>query len=204
MIARAASLRSRLRATPGGGRGWALWGALVGVLLGASQAATEETQMILKPDWHYVSDGVMGGVSRGGISTGVEQGRPFTRLTGQVSLDNNGGFIQMAMDLDPGGAAFDASAYDGVEITLRVNGEPYDLRLRTDALRRPWQSFRVEIPALADWQTRRIPFPAFVPHRTEATLDPARLRRIGLLAIGRAFTADVSVREIGFYRSSPP
>ena len=36
--------------------------------------------------------------------------------------------------------------------------------------------------------------------RLETPLDVTRLRRLGLVAIGRAFHADLAVAEIGFYR----
>ena len=40
----------------------------------------------------------------------------------------------------------------------------------------------------------------FQPHRIEETLDPARLRRIGVLAIGRQMQADISVARVELYR----
>ncbi len=155
--------------------------------------------MQLSPDWEYVADTVMGGVSTGQTERMTLAGRDATRLTGDVSLDNDGGFVQMAFDLTPDGGTMDASAYTGIEITIRGNDEAYDLRLRTDQLERPWQSFRTEVNATDVWTTLRLPFSDFEPHRTDATLDPARLRRIGVLAIGREFHADVAVADIGFY-----
>lgn len=151
--------------------------------------------MQLNPTWEFVADTVMGGVSVGEIS----RDGTATRLTGAVSLDSNGGFVQMAFDIQPGGSSFDASRFTGIEIEVRGKGEVYDLRLRTDELSRPWHSFRTQFTATPEWQTLRIPFATFAPHRTEVTFDPARLRRIGVLAIGRVFDADVSVGTIGFY-----
>ncbi len=155
--------------------------------------------MEFTPDWEYVADTVMGGVSTGQITQTQIDGRDATRLTGTVSLENNGGFVQMAFDLAPRGKTFDASAHTGVEITLSGNNETYDLRLRTDQLERPWQSFRTEVTAASGWRTLRIPFTAFEPHRTDATLDPARLRRFGVLAIGRVFQADIAVAGVRLY-----
>lgn len=156
--------------------------------------------MKLQPAWEYVADTVMGGVSTGQIAPARIDGKDAVRLTGQVSLDNNGGFVQMAFDMQRGGGAVDASGYAGIEITLIGNNEPYDLRLRTDALRRPWQSFRASVVAEDTWTTLRMPWSAFEAHRTDATFDPARLRRIGVLAIGRAFEADVAVASVALYR----
>lgn len=154
--------------------------------------------MTLKLDWEFVADTVMGGVSTGKVTWDAD--RETARLTGDVSLENNGGFVQMAADLAAGRQLFDASAFDGVEIELRGNGEVYDLRLRTDALTRPWQSFRTDVVAPAEWTVIRVPFSAFQAHRTDVAFDPSRLRRVGVLAIGREFAADVSVRAFGFYK----
>lgn len=183
----------------------ALW-LLVGSIAAAGNTLDRgtmqsDTQTLpLTPQWEYVADTVMGGVSRGGITSGVVDGRQAVRLQGLVSLDNNGGFIQMAFDLVPGGGAFDASGWSGVELVVRGNGAGYDLRLRTDQLTRPWQSFRTEIIAPPDWTTIQVPFASLEPHRTEAVFDPARLRRIGLLAIGRVFEADLAVAAVRLYR----
>ncbi|WP_415402091.1 CIA30 family protein [Tateyamaria sp. SN3-11] len=152
----------------------------------------------LKPDWEYVADTVMGGVSRGRAEAVVVDGRAATRLSGTVSLDNNGGFVQIAFDLADG-AVFDASGYSGIALDVRGNGETYDLRLRTDALTRPWHSFRTAFTAPATWTTIRIPFADVTAHRTEASFDPARLRRIGILAIGRKMEADIAVSAVRLY-----
>lgn len=168
-------------------------------LVFAAPAIAQEATLDLNPQWEYVADTVMGGVSSGQIDVLQIDGRSATRLTGQVSLDNNGGFVQMAFDLAAEDTTFDASAYQGIQITLRGNNETYDLRLRTDELARPWHSFRTHVTATGEWQTLRVPFDAFVPHRTDVTLDTTRLRRFGVLAIGRVFEADVAVANIGFY-----
>ncbi|WP_415184654.1 CIA30 family protein [Phaeovulum sp.] len=155
--------------------------------------------MDLFPDWHFVADTVMGGASNGAVTRTEIDGRSAARLTGSVSLENNGGFIQMAADLGDGGEVFDASGWTGLELDVRGNGETYDLRLRTDQLTRPWQSFRAGFVALSGWRSLRFPFSAFDPNKTEAAFDPGRLRRIGVLAVGRAFEVDVSVAGLRLY-----
>ena len=149
----------------------------------------------LETNWEYVADAVMGGVSRGRISTSVVDGRSATRLIGMVSLENNGGFIQMASDLQRDGSSLDASSWTGIEIDVCGNDEIYDLRIRTDYLDRPWHSFRTPFRAKPQWTTLRFPFPDFEPHKTEHVLDPAKLRRIGIVAVGRVFHADVAVSD---------
>ena len=150
--------------------------------------------------WQLFTDQVMGGVSQGTAVRETVAGRAAIRMRGDVSLDNNGGFVQIGLDLAPDGGLVDAGAFDGVEIDVCGNGEIYGVHLRTDAVTRPWQSYRQRFVAAKSWQTVRLPFAGFEPHRIEASLDVRRLRRIGIAAIGRAFSADVALARLAFYR----
>jgi hypothetical protein len=149
--------------------------------------------------WQLVTDRVMGGVSQGTLYREIVAGRPALRMRGDVSLDNNGGFVQMALDLAPDGSVVDASAWRGIELDVMGNDEEYGVHLRTDAVRRPWQSYRQSFRTGAAWQTMQLPFADFTPHRIEVPLDVGRLRRIGLVAIGRAFAADLAVGGARFF-----
>ncbi|MGC1502825.1 MAG: CIA30 family protein [Sulfitobacter sp.] len=162
-------------------------------------AHAQESRMELSPNWEFVADTVMGGVSTGRIEMVEIDGRQATRLTGSVSLDNNGGFVQMAFDVNTDGSPIDGSRFTGIEFDVYGSAEAYDLRLRTDQLEKPWHSYRAAFMAKPEWQSIRIPFSAISPHRTDIPFDPASLRRIGILAIGRAFQADVALSGIRLY-----
>ena len=43
------------------------------------------------------------------------------------------------------------------------------------------------------------PFSSFAPHRTEIPLSVHLLRRLGIVAIGRVFSADVAIGGIRLY-----
>lgn len=150
-------------------------------------------------DWQVVTDRVMGGVSRGTLTREVVAGRPALHLRGDVSLENNGGFIQMALELAPGGAPVDASPWTGIELDVFGGDQDYGVHLRTPDLARPWQSYRHGFKALPVWRSLRLPFSGFAPHRTDAPLDIRRLRRLGVVAIGRAFYADLAVGGVRFF-----
>jgi hypothetical protein len=143
--------------------------------------------------WQLFTDRVMGGVSNGTMVREVLDGRPAIRMRGDVSLENNGGFVQIAIDLAPDGKAVDASAWQGVELDIFGNGEEYGIHLRTDDLTRPWQSYRQSFRAEPHWRTAQFRFQDFKAYRTDIALDARRLRRIGVVAIGRAFSADLAV-----------
>ncbi len=156
--------------------------------------------MELDPKWEFVSDQVMGGVSRGQVRYARVDGRRAARLTGEVSLDNNGGFVQMAFDLAEDGGPQDLSAWIGIAMDISGNGEGYEIRLRTSQLTRPWQSYRAGFTAAPGWQTLCFPFDGFAPHRVDLPVDPTQVRRIGLLGIGRVFHVDIAVSDVRLYR----
>jgi hypothetical protein len=124
----------------------------------------EDLVSILGSRWSCVSDKVMGGISEGFISHDVINGRPCLRMTGDVRLENEGGFIQAALDMTHCGDPLDASVFSGLRITVLGNNKKYSVHLRT--------------------------------------LDNVRPRRIGLVAIGRAFYSDLAISELSFYRKS--
>ena len=49
--------------------------------------------------WQFIADTVMGGVSRGEVAFEDEGGNAYARMTGKVSTENNGGFIQIRLTL---------------------------------------------------------------------------------------------------------
>ena len=147
-------------------------------------------------DWSFVSDRVMGGVSAGHLTRRSIDGRQALHLTGTVSLANNGGFVQMALDLAARGDVLDASRFDGLAIVLRGNGESYNIHLRSPDMTRVWQSWRVSVNAPEQWTETRIAFADFVPYRTDLPVNPARLSRIGLVAIGREMQADLALARL--------
>jgi hypothetical protein len=153
--------------------------------------------------WRLFTDRVMGGVSQGTMVRDIVAGRPALHMRGDVRLENNGGFVQIGLDLSPDGGVVDASGWSGVELDVFGKAEEYGVHLRTDALTRPWQSYRQIFTARPEWRTIRLPFDRFVPYRTDVPLDPRRLRRIGLAAIGRAFAPDLALGGLRFMIAPP-
>jgi hypothetical protein len=161
-----------------------------------------DSEFVSKLDsrWRGVSDQVMGGVSEASITRDKINGRSCLRLTGNVCLENEGGFIQATLDLALAGATLDVSGYTGVRLGVLGNGEIYSVHLRTLDNVRPWQSYRASFKAGDKWAWVSLPFKDFLPHRLDTPLDVSRLRRMGLVAIGRACEADLAVCEIFVYR----
>lgn len=146
--------------------------------------------------WRCVSDQLMGGVSRGRLERCCIDGESALRLIGSVRLENNGGFLQMALDLAGAGAVLDASGYSGVRLRVRGNHACYNLHLRSADMSAVWQSWRASFTASAEWQDVVLPFAAFAPHRTDLAINPARLTRLGLVAIGREMEVDLALASL--------
>lgn len=149
--------------------------------------------------WRLVTDDVMGGVSRGQLTIDTIEHRPCLHMQGEVKLDNNGGFVQIALSLSDT-VLKNITDYRGITLDVLGNDEAYNIHLRSDNLWFPWQSYRNTFQATTEWQTLRIPFRDFKPYRTDAALDISKLTRIGLVAIGREFNADLCVARVGFFR----
>ena len=151
-------------------------------------------------EWRMFTDRVMGGLSNGTSGYEILDGRRCLRLRGDVSIENSGGFIQIALPLEKSGSPFDASEYSGVRATVKGNGEDYHIHLRTTNSRLPWQYYGVSFSTTGDWQTIDIAFSSFNPENLKARLDINQLKRIAVVGIKKKFRADIAVTRLEFYR----
>ena len=149
--------------------------------------------------WRLFTDGVMGGVSKGDLTFDIVDNRRCMRLSGDVRLENNGGFVQIALDINEG-QTINIDSYRGFLLDIYGNAEQYSMHLRTNRTQRPWQSYRSTFQAVPSWQTILLPFSQFEPHRIETPMNPADIRRIGIVAIGRAFAASICIGRVALYR----
>jgi len=177
----------------------------LGVILGLAVAPLPVTAQDLamqislsdQTQWDYFSDQVMGGVSEGRASFEQIDNQPVLRLTGTVSTQNRGGFIQARAEL---AAALPATA-QGVILSLRGNDQTYFIHLRTNRTVLPWQFYQASFQATGAWQEVRIPFSDFSPQGRllRQSFDVRAVQSLAIAAYGRDHTADLSVRAVGFY-----
>jgi len=150
--------------------------------------------------WRGFSDRVMGGVSDAEFRRVVLAGRKCVRLSGRVTRDNGGGFIQMALDLGSRAAPFDGSAYAGLELLVYGNDEDYNCHIRTSDCGWYDQSYRLTFRAQPRWQRLRFAWRDFAPNGVTPVLDTSTLRRIALLGWMRDFRADIALAEMSLYQ----
>ena len=147
--------------------------------------------------WSYVSDQVMGGVSTGQVTYEQEGEVTYAHMTGTVSTENNGGFIQLRSRIAKG------SAEGAVGVVLLVRGKPqkYFVHLRTSGTILPWQYYQASFDIDEQWQTIRIPLSDFARSGSwlGTAVNSASIRSIGVVAFGRDHVADIQIAEVGFY-----
>ncbi len=123
----------------------------------------------LKEVWGALDDVVMGGVSE----SSIRFRDAIAEFSGNVSIANSGGFASVrTRNFEP---AIDLSAYDGVALRVKGDGNRYKFMLRTESR---WDGVAHchSFDTIAEtWITVRIPFTEFIPVLRAKTVDNAPL-----------------------------
>lgn len=145
--------------------------------------------------WRSINDGVMGGLSAGGMTQSGEG----LKFSGVISLENNGGFSSVRRSVD-----LDLSRVTGVRIEVRGDGREYKFRIRQDA-GFDGISWSADFPSSAEWRQIDIPLDRFMPVfrgrlvPQAGPVIPAEIRQIGfLLADKTAGHFELEIRSIEF------
>ena len=149
-------------------------------------------------NWSFFTDGVMGGVSKGKAFFGKSGSDNFVRLEGNVSTDNNGGFIQIRHSLTK-------SLDDGirsVSLKVRGNGERYYVFIRTSSTLLPWQFYNASFKTSKNWRVVKINLEAFQPSSSflRKTIKCSSIKSIGIVAYGRDHRAKIDISQIHFIK----
>ena len=153
--------------------------------------------LIKTGQWVYLTDRVMGGISEGTAQfedQGIDQ---VIRLSGEVSTANNGGFIQVRSPV----LWEAAKGKTGVRLTVKGNGDQYFLHIRSTDTRLPWHYYQHSFQASGAWSEISLPFEDFQKSSSllRATLGQSKIKTIGIVAYGKDYSADVSVKRLEFY-----
>lgn len=130
--------------------------------------------------WLSVNDGVMGGVSEGGL---VMEKENIALFQGNVSLENNGGFASVrTIPLD-----YALAEYEGLRLRVLGDGKVYKLRVHTDGYF-DGVAYQTDFQTQAGlWQTITLPFDTFTPVfrgrtlRDVPPLSPSQVQQLGLM-----------------------
>jgi len=176
-----------------------VWLGVLCLLFAPLEGNVERGRTIQENKMGSSSDFLIDDFSRdNGLSAIGTQWRQYTDQV-IVSLENRGGFVQVALSLRENGRSFDASPFTGVRLWVKGNGENYYVHLRSSKTWLPWQYY--EAPFFADnqWQKVEIPFERFIPQSLKAVLNPKKLKRLAVVGAKKAFKADIAVSRIEFY-----
>lgn len=145
------------------------------VMNGALLVAMISLEMSAAP-WIPINDGVMGGISSGTI---VQDGESLV-FSGELSLENNGGFASARRLVEA-----DLTGTDRVRISIRGDGRTYQFRIRQDE-HFDGIAWRVTVATTGDWQSVELPLTEF-----EAVFRGRKVPAAGPVIAGR-------VRQVGF------
>ena len=130
--------------------------------------------------WHTENDVVMGGVSQSQITYENAEQKGVAKFSGNVSLENGGGFAQILYDE----TTLDLTGFEGVELYVKGDDQTYELRFETDAER---VSYAQSFVAKGEWERVKLAFADFrATHHGNAVPDAPDLnlgaiRTVGLL-----------------------
>jgi uncharacterized surface protein with fasciclin (FAS1) repeats len=130
--------------------------------------------------WQTVLDGVMGGLSTGRIEAGNGGTMKFS---GELSLENNGGFSQVRTSVPEGLLA----GARGILLRVKGDGRTYQCDLRSSQLRLMAGAYQRTFPTVAgEWTEIELPLGDFVANsfgrrvRNAPELDPATIESVGI------------------------
>ncbi len=149
-------------------------------------------------NWDFISDQVMGGVSSGKFKVEDIASIKCYRMTGVVSTENNGGFIQIRTKLNP---EINTNNYKGVYIKVYGNEKKYNIHLRTGLTFAPWQFYSYTFNSPKNWIEIRAPFKDFKKSNfyQPKSIIGQKIKSIGLVAGFDDFKSDICLGEIGFF-----
>ena len=148
----------------------------------------------VRAKWSAISDQVMGGISEVNFYEIEENGEKFYRLEGDVSTENNGGFIQSRV-----GVYLNSNDFEGIRLKMRGNNNEYFVHLRAPRMM-PWNYYYAEFYASNDWEIIDIPLSSFKYSRNQNdNLNSKVIRSIGIVAYGKDFSAQLDLANIELY-----
>ena len=148
--------------------------------------------------WSFFTDRVMGGLSEGQATISYIDKIKCYQMTGNVTTENNGGFIQIQTKLNP---LININNYKGIYLKVYGNNNNYSLHIRTKLTVAPWQYYSYSFDAKNRWVKIKAPFKDFKKSNfyQPKKLTNQKIKSIGLVAAFNNFYANVCLAEIGFY-----
>ena len=141
-------------------------------------------------DWIGITDRVMGGVSD--LTISHADGIFF--MKGNVSTDNNGGFVRLSNRL-----AINSNEFKGIKFKAKGNNEKYEIHVTLKGLKiPPWSYFSQGFDVTDHWQEYEIFFSNLERSSgfSAVSMKAKNIRDISIAGFGRDFVVDLEIKEI--------
>mgnify|MGYP003685199093 FL=1 len=149
------------------------------------------SQQLNDPDtWRGVTDQVMGGVSN--LIIRHSDGVFF--MSGNVSTDNNGGFVRLSNRVD-----ISSNDFKGIKFKAKGNNETYEIHVTLKGLKiPPWSYFSQSFNVTEQWQEYQISFKDLKRSSgfSAASMKAKNIRDLSIAGFGRDFVVDLAIKDI--------
>ena len=146
------------------------------------------------PDtWRPITDQVMGGISNLSIS----HSDGVFAMTGEVSTENNGGFVRLSNRID-----INNNDFKGIKFKAKGNNESYEVHVTLKGLKiPPWSYFSKSFAVTNEWKDYKINFKDLKASSgfSASSMKARNIRDISIAGYGRDFVVDLKVKDISLY-----
>ena len=141
-------------------------------------------------DWRGITDQVMGGVS----DLTIQHNDGIFLMSGNVSTDNNGGFVRLSNRID-----INSNDFQGIRFKAKGNNETYEIHVTLKGLKiPPWSYFSQSFDVTNEWQEYEIFFENLKRSSgfSAASMKAKNIRDLSIAGFGRDFEVDLAIKEI--------
>ncbi len=146
--------------------------------------------------WIFITDNVMGGVSSGKVNFKKYDNYFVAHLSGNVSTENNGGFIQIRRNLKE----INLDGANFIKIIAKGNNQKYFVHIRTTRTVLPWQYYQSSFDVSKNFEEFILPIRGFKKSGflMSKNVKSNEIISIGLVAFGRDHAAELYIKEVSF------
>ena len=143
-------------------------------------------------DWYGVTDRVMGGKS----NLQIEFVEETFILRGNVTTQNNGGFVRLVQDIK-----LNDDALSGISFLARGNDEVYEIHATLKGMKMPpWSYMSHSFQVTDEWKRYEIYFKDLKSSGYSARkMKPKNINNIAFAGYGRDFDVNLMVKDISIF-----
>ena len=141
-------------------------------------------------DWRGITDQVMGGLSE----LIIQHDDGVFYMSGNVSTDNNGGFVRLSNRID-----INNNDFVGIRFKAKGNNEAYEIHVTLKGLKiPPWSYFSQSFDVTNEWKEYVIFFRDLKRSSgfSAASMKAKNIRDLSIAGFVRDFELDLAIKEI--------